>query len=554
MKKILLMLLIATSVFAQSNLLKMEKPKYARGSATDLDGSTEFMSKTSPVNLDLNGTERITTQTDRDFETSIGNWAVLGDASNKIGRSSVDKHAGTYSMVDTTSGAGSTANCVNLPYANFTALGTDANSIYEKYTLELWARGTGIITGGELITNGNMESGSPPTSWGNDNCSLSTSTERTGGSGSQSLRATKTANYWSVRQNISITSNNYYVSFWARSSINLSSSVRIENVGGTSISNQPTFSTTTDWQQFTVILATTETSARIRFSELTGIIANGTTFDLDDVSMKLLTRPSIVLACGNQTKTIANISCVPGTFTKLVWNFQATANEINQPIKIYANQADIVYIDDVSLTKKWDMLINVFVLTTSSTNLSTILQLGTVTSGYGLRLATGGYLTGIVFESVYAQNFNTVATINDGSYKLLSATINAIGNLTLYINGIVSGTPLTLLSIGSVIGSSAIISIGARGSPDRYLSGQIGEVQIVRFTDVGASNVSTTTLLSAYKLGIPKTWTNGTVVAHYKFRGSTDGQMLNDISGTGNSLSGTNTSVADIVRGGYPSR
>ncbi len=48
---------------------------------------------------------------------------------------------------------------------------------------------------------------------------------------------------------------------------------------------------------------------------------------------------------GDQTKTFASSD----TWTKLSWTFQADDSTVNQPIKIYLNQADTLYIDDVSL-------------------------------------------------------------------------------------------------------------------------------------------------------------------------------------------------------------
>ncbi len=46
-----------------------------------------------------------------------------------------------------------------------------------------------------------------------------------------------------------------------------------------------------------------------------------------------------------KAKTIASSD----TWTKLAWTFQADDSTINQPIKIFLNQADTLYIDDVSL-------------------------------------------------------------------------------------------------------------------------------------------------------------------------------------------------------------
>ncbi len=414
MKRILfLLLLIALPLQAQSNLLKMEKKRFTAGSAVDLDGTAEYMSKNSPVNLDLNGAERITNAADRDFSTLV-NWAVLGDASNKIGRSSVDKHAGTYSMVDTTSGAGSTTNCVNLPYANFTALGTDANSIYEKYTLELWARAT------------------------NAGCKITIS------------------------------------------------------IGGKSVQS-------------------------------------------------------------------GNLSTTTGAFTKVVFNFQATANEINQPIKLYLNQADVIYLDDVSLTKAWDMLVNVWI-NHADQNLTVNERIlyGLSSSGYFRIMGTASQQYPQIGlkdnDGIGADLLFSDLDVNTGAYNLLTAKINstATNGILFYKNGVVS-TAYYTRTAGKTNLSSLLI--GSQAAINTYFSGQIGEVQIIKFTDIAQSNVNTSTLLQAYRGGL-STWSGGSpqIVAWYDFRGNSDSQMLRDKSGNGNNLTGTNVTTADQVRGTYPSK
>ena len=54
---------------------------------------------------------------------------------------------------------------------------------------------------------------------------------------------------------------------------------------------------------------------------------------------------TLTVNIGDKSKTIASSD----SWTKLTWTFQADDSTINQPIKIYLNQADTLYIDDVSL-------------------------------------------------------------------------------------------------------------------------------------------------------------------------------------------------------------
>ena len=563
MKKILLMLLIATSVFAQSNLLKMEKPKYARGSAIDLDGSTEYMSKTSPTNLDLNGTERITATTDRGFETNIGNW--IGGGNHSVAQSSTDKKTGTYSMAMTSSAAGDgTTNYASLPYANFTALGQDANSIYEKYTLELWARGTGI-EGSPIYTsnfsvnvdgwtqNGvaNVVAGNIDGIGGQDDVLRLTSDGANEAHGI--LRGSATSGV------VYKLSYSYYLP---------STNTTIKKLGaywGGNIIG--TFNVETDSWTTITINRTVSSSSQIRFYGITSTDQNvfvgtaGDVFYIKNVILTAIVLPSVTLAIGGQSKTIANVSCVPGTFTKLVWNFQATANEVNQPIKLYLNQADIVYIDDVSLTKAWDLLICSWVNFYSWNwgELFPVIVGRRETSGSLKRYNLFGrglynYLRASLTDGVTnVQSSASTKNVQNNDWHFATVIFNRIDNMSFSVD-LETAINNSITSIGNMV-TTVPLYIGYDPT-SVFLGATVGGIMIVRFTDIAQSNVNTSTLTSAYRLGIPKTWIGGSpqVVAHYKFRGTTNAQMLNDISGTGNSLTGTNVSTLDKVSGSYPSR
>lgn len=103
--------------------------------ATVLNGSSQYWTKTSPSNVDLNGSELITASDDQGFESTVGNWTRAGTVSAAV-RSTVDKRTGTASMRATSSGAGdTTSNYIQLNYPRFTTIVSG-----NKYTLELFAR------------------------------------------------------------------------------------------------------------------------------------------------------------------------------------------------------------------------------------------------------------------------------------------------------------------------------------------------------------------------------------------------------------------------------
>ena len=163
MKKIFLVILfLSFNLYGQSNIIKMfdDKPKFQRGYAVDLDGTTEYMSKSSPTKLDLNGDERITTATNRTFETTVGDWVAVGSAS--IDTSSAQKQSGVKSLKIVTSGAWSGAE---LSYSAFTALQQDANGIYEKYTFEFWAYNESADTVQVVIGDKSIKRNIPATTW-----------------------------------------------------------------------------------------------------------------------------------------------------------------------------------------------------------------------------------------------------------------------------------------------------------------------------------------------------------------------------------------------------
>ena len=527
MKKILLLLFLFVGFVNAQNLLKVvDKPKYARGSAIDLDGSTEYMSKSPPVNLNLNGTERITATDDRTFETTKGTWADNGNHSAV--RSTTDKKTGTASLAMTSTAVGDvTTNFISLPSTSFTALQQDANSIYEKYTLEMWARGTGIVSETDLLAGWNFTSG-----W-------STSGPATI-SDSNTFVTTALAGIYKTSGNMTIG-----VTYKLTISGTVSAgSLNIRDAGTTTI--------------YGIVSGTFNTTIYFVAKHIQLFLQNTTaaTTDIITLTLQAITNPSITFACGNQTNTIANISCVPGTFTKLVWNFQATANEINQPIKVYANQADAVYLDDVSLTKAWDAIILTWIKSGNSSTNSGIAGYGVITTGYNFYFRMDNY-NQIIFET--SDNAIRQTSINfswagysNNQYHLVAGYFNHSGTSSLYIDGVSKSSGNTN-NLGKIFAATSFI-IGQLSSA--FFSGQIGETQIVRFTDISQSNVNASTLLNAYKLGIPRTWIGGSpqVVAHYKFKGTTDAQMLNDISGTGNSLSGTNVATADKTTGTYPSK
>jgi len=77
-------------------------------------------------------------------------------------------------------------------------------------------------------------------------------------------------------------------------------------------------------------------------------------------------------------------------------------------------------------------------------------------------------------------------------------------------------------------------------------------VQIVRFTDISTATIDP---VNWYVNGLPLSYAGGSIVFDFNpKRGSNDAEMLQDWSGTGNNLTGTNVTTANRVPSTYPIR
>jgi len=99
--------------------------------AGDYDGSTEYLSKTSPVNMDLNDSNRVKLQADIDFEDSLGNWTGIGNTS--MDTTSVNALTGSYSGMIVSD---TTEIMINDPFTSDITGWAQSNGIVEHYTVD----------------------------------------------------------------------------------------------------------------------------------------------------------------------------------------------------------------------------------------------------------------------------------------------------------------------------------------------------------------------------------------------------------------------------------
>ena len=267
----------------------------------------------------------------------------------------------------------------------------------------------------------------------------------------------------------------------------------------------------------------------------------------------------VIVKVGNQVKTSDTISNI--AFEKVVFNFQSNALVSNQPIQIYLNQADTVYLDDVSLTKGWDYLISGFfksdtALGASQTYFDKSNSLGSYSSiGYGLyRSPTNQYYDHLSLSINSGIEVGRGSAPNTTLYEGTFIKVNRKDSLEWYCNGIKLSFTSAINLGGAYLGNantSAGFYIGTSASAGKF-KGKIGHLQLVKFTDISQSNVNSTTLTTAYNRGklIQNEWTGGSPVevAFYDWKGSTTNEILSDKSSMGNNLTGTNIDINDRIK------
>lgn len=516
MKKLFL-LFLTPFLFAQDLDLLSPLLKYQAPRATVLNGTNQRWSKSSPSNLDLNGSEMITAADDRGFESTVGNWVDGG--THSITRSTTDKRTGSASgRIVSTAAGDTTTNFVSLPNGNFGTI-TSGN----KYTVEGWARGTGIL-GSNIVTNGTFDVST--TGWSAlSGATLSVDANR--------LKIENTTSYPKAEQTLTTVSGTVYkVTFtYTNGTSSGGGSVRAGTSStGVQLLNQPTsegantfyFTATTTTTYFDVLLTTTTA---------------GQTGFFDDIVVSPVTLPSITAVIGSKTATTASVSCVPGTFTKFVLNFQATSSEVGDTLKLYVNQADTVYVDDISIKPAYDLIFGGAVQT-SATGVQIICN-ASLSGSSRLRMFLNNSTPTVTFtDGTTSVSATNSATVNNGYPHTMFATLSRTGNLTLYVDG-VAGSGASVTAIGSMTADSLTVGSGSSG---QFFNGKIFSRQRIRFSalpsDDGASIVVDAHQRFKRKQPFAKIYPSGTVVAWYDWR---SGGL--DLSGSGNHLTPTNNPI-----------
>ena len=463
----------------------------------------------------------------------IPEWTASGNHTCDV--STLDKSGtGTQSLKVTASGAGDTSNCVTLPSANLESCVSG-----KKYTLQLESRldASSLTFGSNLITNGTDWTDTTPADGVPDGWILGVTTGTqtasiidgtVNGFTGNILRLECTSNLTGgyIRDDLTLTANKLYkIQYSIRSNVD----IRILADAADIIDAVSSTSNVKTDRIVYYLASSTRNSIRFYFRYNNDYAAiTGQYFEIDSVSVQEAIPITITAQLGTKSVTSSALSIVAGTFTKFVLNFEATASEVNQDLKMYLNGAGSVYVDKLSLTQKFDYI-----------GISKHKMIG------------GNYIIGC------GNNFRLIRQsdtfyITDGVYALsgaagvLNAWMNVLIKITneggeSYFNGVLNSTDTD--SIGKII-QTAAMTIGARNGAVDFHNGQISHIQIIRF-----ENISQSTFNSAIKGLQYPTGGGAEEVLRLTFQdGSSILNCLKDYSPKGHTVSGVNMDITNRKR------
>ena len=527
MKKILLTFIFLTSLtFGQRLLFDSGEP----GWGVSLDGSTESAAVT-PYYMTTDLGSELCSNTG--FETNTSGWTVGGTGT--ITRVTTDFHSGVASAECVTNGI---SNRIYLSSSPGSAYGTVVNI---KQRLTFWAK---TVSGNAVLNfanytlvrvNGVLASTVTLTpTWTYYDCEILNSSY----SGSTSFYTTASGTF--RIDDVSFKSSKNTLDLEAFEMIKYYRNSSIEDGIGqwvTGGNHVPTRSTIDKKTGTASMLITSSGVGDVTTNYVSlpatnfDAIQSGHSYKLQYEARVTTSGTTATTVLGSKSKTLTGISSTLGTFTKGIYNFTATASEVNVPLKFYLSAADLVYIDDISITEIYPLEIEAWIKTSTTGTLKVISsrQTGTATaSSYGIRfdVSTGNKLHFQLYDaSGRTLEATGSTTVTDGIWKKVKVTFEPVtGVINLYINNVSDGT--ATVNVGRT-NNTQNLSIGKFSyTTSGYFNGSIGNVYV--------------------KI-------NGETRAYYKWRGSTDSAFLIDWSTYLNNLTGTNvTQSADQIRGVSP--
>ena len=239
---------------------------------------------------------------------------------------------------------------------------------------------------------------------------------------------------------------------------------------------------------------------------------------------------TITASIGGKSVTSATLSTTAGTFTKFVLNFEATASEVNQDLKLWLSGAGSVFVDKLSLTQAYDMY---WCGKTKITRTGGNGILGTYSASgnqIGILTTTTNLRNEIGITSTDTKTLDTTYPVADSAWHSFKLIADRTGNIQSTVDANALQTS-SMTSLGKHIMSQAL-QIGKVWVA--HIKGQISHNQIIRF-----ENISQSTFNSAIKGLQYPTGGGAEEVLRLTFQnGSSITECLKDYSPKGHTVSG----------------
>lgn len=391
-----------------------------------------------------------------DFEGSTTDWAGTGNHS--VSLSTLDKSSGTQSLLVSASGAGSSgSNYVTLPSANLESCVSG-----KKYTLE----GDGRLDPASLTYGANLLSGDGTSGWNVDS--------GTGGVvGGEYVLSSTTTGY--IYRSINIAAGKTIKVVFKAKATSYTGLIRVYH--GSSVNAINTTAITTGYVTYTVytIAQGNQTLYVQLFSSHTGDIY------FDDIEIYEATPITLTAQLGTKSVTSSALSIVAGTFTKFVLNFEATASEVNQDLKLWLSGAGNVFVDKLSLTQAYDSQTYLKIKPTETAK-RTVYNIDALNF---LEFRADGKIGVSVSDGT-----NTVTNIAEVAYTPnewieLLIELNRTGNVKI-IKGTGTPTGTAITTVGKIIKTSTTsgFRIGANASAGETVKGQITKMIRTRYDNL----------------------------------------------------------------------
>lgn len=459
----------------------------------------------------------------------------IGTGNHTASYTTLDKYAGTGSLYISASGAGdSSSNHVKL-----SAVDKDDVVVGNKYTLESWAKldPSGLIYGSNLATNG--------TNWTDSNGDGLADNTNKGAASGTNIATIVTGNGFSgnaQRLEVTADGSDHYLEI-ANTSMTSGKAYKVSfkyransGIVGSRGANQD-FSTTLPANAGNAVSKTfyfiSNGTGNLRFymrRNSTYAVLAGDYIEIDDISIQEATVPTLTFQIGTKSVTYSPTL----SFEKFVLNFEASASEVNQDLKMYLSSSGSVFVDNISLTQAYDMVLNVVHKQINTTDTKTIVS---IVNCFNVVQVNNNAYTG--YSSHIYQYANNNTFLN--KYNYLTGIINRTDSRwytyqnNVLAGGAYQGNPST---IGKAFTTDFFIS--KNGSS--YWQGQIGPLQIIRFTNISQSNFDATT----HRIGNTPTGGGAETVAYYNWKGSDLTTLKADKSpGANNDLTAVNISMLE---------